>query len=353
MGLPWDLKFGILLVKIHGDFSRWNGTFSPQSAFSLCGAEGSLHERNFPRQTGPCAEEKQMITDVEAATPALCRLQLGSELRQLRLAAGLKGSQVVKKLIWSPSKLTRLETGENTYVEAADVMALCEIYGVDLETRSVLLGYAAVTKTKRDWWLTPEYRPVIRPGFKAFLDLEATAVALHNYEAEFVPGLLQTEAYVRVIHQRAHQGLPAEEIDRLVAIRTRRQEVLTRATSPLKYTAIFGEAVLRRRVGEPPVMRDQLAHIVDVVESRPNVRVQVVPFRVGAHPGMNGSFFVLQFPDKLSLKPMVYLEGLVDAWVKRSETDVERYSDAFSDLQALAAGPQESLKLIKEAIKEH
>jgi len=294
-----------------------------------------------------------MITDVEAATPALCRLQLGSELRQLRLAAGLKGAQVVKKLIWSPSKLTRLETGENSSVETADVMALCEIYGVSLETRAVLLSYAAVTKTKRDWWLTPEYRSVIGPGFKAFLDLEATATVLQNYESEFVPGLLQTEAYVRLIHQRAHQGRSVEDIERLVAVRTTRQKVLSRLDSPLKFTAIINEAVLRRQVGEPAVMRDQLAHIIEVAESRPNVRVQVVPFRAGAHSGMNGSFFVLQFPEFLALKPMVYLEGLVDAWVKRNEEDVERYADAFSDLQALAPGPQESLSLIKEAIKEH
>jgi transcriptional regulator with XRE-family HTH domain len=294
-----------------------------------------------------------MITDVEAATPALCRLQLGSELRQLRLAAGLKGAEVVKRLIWSPSKLTRLETGENTSVETADVMALCEIYGVSLETRAVLLSYAAVTKTKRDWWLTPEYRPVIGPGFKAFLDLEATATSLQTYESEFVPGLLQTEGYVRVIHQRAHQGRSAADIDRLVAVRTTRQEVLSRPESPLKYTAIINESVLRRRVGEPQVMRDQLAHIVAVVESRPNVRVQVMPFRAGAHSGMNGAFVVIQFPERLALKAMVYQETLTDAVVKRGDSDVERYGEAISDLRALAPGPQESLSMIKEAIKEH
>jgi transcriptional regulator with XRE-family HTH domain len=294
-----------------------------------------------------------MITDVEAATPALCRLQLGNELRQLRLASRLTGAQVVKKLIWSPSKLTRLETGENSEVHPADVAALCEIYQADPETRARLEAYATITKTKRDWWLSPEYRPVIGPGFKAFLDLEATAATLQNYEAEFVPGLLQTEAYVRVIYQRAHQGLPPEDIDRMVALRTTRQEILSRPESPLKYTAIINEAVLHRQVGEPPVMRGQLAHIAEMVESRPNVRVQVAPYRAGAHPGMNGSFVVLQFPDKLSLKPMVYLEGLVDALVKRSDNDVERYSEAFSDLQALAPGPKESLSMIKEAIKEH
>jgi transcriptional regulator with XRE-family HTH domain len=294
-----------------------------------------------------------MITDVEAATPALCRLQLANELRQLRLAAGLKGAQVVKRMLWSPSKLTRLETGENWEVHPEDVAGLCDIYGADPQTRARLVAYATVTKTRRDWWLSPEYRPVIGPGFKAFLDLEASASALQNYESEFVPGLLQTGAYVRVIHQRAHQGLPTEDIDRMVALRTTRQDILSRADSPLKYTAIINEAVLRRQVGSPQIMRDQLAHIVHVVESRPNVRVQVVPFRLGAHAGMNGSFVVLQFPDQLSLRPMVYMENLSEALVRRSERDVERYAEAFTDLQALAPGPQESLILIKEAIKEH
>ncbi|MEV6012416.1 helix-turn-helix transcriptional regulator [Streptomyces sp. NPDC051976] len=297
-----------------------------------------------------------MITDVEAATPALCRLQLGSELRQLRLASGLKGAQVVKKLRWSPSKLTRLETGENSSVEPDDVLALCDIYQADAEARERLHGYAVVTRIKRDWWLSREYRPVVNPGLRAFLDLEATATSLQTYESEFVPGLLQTEAYVRAIHQihqRAREALSAQDLDRTATVRTTRAAVLSRPDTPLKFTAIINEAVLRRAVGQPPVMRDQLAHIVDVVESRPNVRVQVVPFRVGAHAGMEGSFFLFHFPERLALKPMVYLENLSDAWVKRGDSEVERYRDAFTDLQALAPGPQESLSMIKEAIKEH
>ncbi|WP_049569759.1 helix-turn-helix domain-containing protein [Streptomyces sp. SBT349] len=294
-----------------------------------------------------------MITDTESATPALCRLQLGSELRRLRQEAGLTGSQVVKKLLWSPSKLTRLETGENAVVEQTDVMALCEIYEADPETRAQLMGYAAVTKTRKDWWQSPEYRPVIRPVFKAFLGLEATASSLHNYEAEFVPGLLQTEAYVRVIHERAHRGLSPEEVDRLVDVRVTRQEVLRRKEIPLRYTAIINEAVLHRRVGGPDLMQRQLSHIVETAETLPNIRVQVVPFRVGAHSGMNGAFHVMQFPEGAALKSITYLENLADAWVSRRETDVNRYEETFTDLQALAPGPQESLTMIKKAIKEH
>ncbi|MFE7670845.1 helix-turn-helix domain-containing protein [Streptomyces albidoflavus] len=289
-----------------------------------------------------------MITDVESATPALCRLQLGRELRKLRAAAGLTSTQVVRKLICSPSKLTRLETGENAVVETADVMALCEIYKAPPEIRELLLGYAAVTKTKRDWWQSPQYRPAISPTFKAYLGLEATAEALHNYEGEFVPGLLQAEGYVRAIYQRAHEGLPADEIDRMVGVRMTRQEALHRADKPLKFAAIVNEAVLYRRVGGSAVMRAQIEHLVEMA-SQPTVRVQVVPFKAGAHAGMNGAFTLLRFEDA---SPIVYLENLGGATVVRRRADVAQYEEAFTDLQILAVGPQESLGMIKEAIKE-
>ncbi|MGW2176795.1 helix-turn-helix domain-containing protein [Streptomyces sp. NPDC001732] len=290
-----------------------------------------------------------MITDVESATPALCRLQLGRELRRLRQEAGLTSTQVVRTLICSPSKLTRLETGENAVVETADVMALCEIYRASPEKRALLLGYAAVTKTKKDWWQSPEYRPVIAPTFKAYLGLEATAAALHNYEGEFVPGLLQTEDYVRAIYQREHERLSADEIDRHVAVRMTRQEVLHREPAPLKFAAVINEAILRRGVGGSAVMRAQIEHLAEVAEL-PWVRVQVVPFRAGVHPGMNGAFTLLRFDDAESI---VYLENLGGASVTRKRADVGLYEEAFNDLQILAVGPQESLGMIREAIKEH
>ncbi|MFF2009255.1 helix-turn-helix domain-containing protein [Streptomyces sp. NPDC058195] len=290
-----------------------------------------------------------MITDVESATPALCRLQLGRELRQLRQEAGLTSTQVVRTLLCSPSKLTRLETGENSVVEAVDVMALCEIYGANPEKRALLMGYAAVTKTKRDWWQSPEYRLAIAPTFKAYLGLEATASALHTYEGEFVPGLLQTEAYVRAIYQREHERLSIDEIDRLVDVRMTRQEVLRRASVPLKFAAVVNEAVLRRQVGSPAVMRAQIEHLAEVAE-RPSVRVQVVPFKAGVHPGMNGAFTLFRLNEAESI---VYLEYLGGASVIRKRADVGLYEEAFNDLQILAVGPQESLGLIREAIKEH
>ncbi|MGW7312696.1 helix-turn-helix domain-containing protein [Streptomyces sp. NPDC054865] len=273
------------------------------------------------------------------------------ELRQACVAAGLTATDVATHFSWAPSKLTRLETAENGIVEPSDVTALCNHYGLTPDETAVLVAYATVTKTKRDWWQRQDVRDVIQPGFKAYLGLEASASSLENYEAEFVPGLLQTEDYVREILGRGHQGLSREQLDLLVAVRMTRQEVLHREPAPLEFTAIINEAVLRRRVGSRDLMRGQLDHIVNLVESSPHVKVQVVPFDLGAHPGMNGSFTFLKFPKPL--RPIVYLENLAGAGVSRREADVRRYEIAFSDLKAAAPGYEKSLSMIKNASKEH
>ncbi|MEE1804739.1 helix-turn-helix transcriptional regulator [Streptomyces sp. JV176] len=290
------------------------------------------------------------MTDTQAATPTLCRLQLGSELRQIRLKRGLTSTQVVKKLIWSPSKLTRLETGENVTVEPADVMALCQIYGVEQEAVDQLKEYAAVTKTKRDWWQSPEYRPVIGPGPKAFLGLESSASVLHTYGSEYVPGLLQTADYIRVLHQHARGRCSDEDIELIVELRLRRQEVLLRDPR-LRYAVVINEAVLLRQVGGPSVMRAQLAQIMEAA-SAPHVNVQVVPFKAGVYRAMNGAFTIMRFPDSFAIKPITYLEHLAGNWVLRREADVDSYEEAFNELRALAPGPQESLSLIEKAMEE-
>ncbi|MFJ2745347.1 helix-turn-helix domain-containing protein [Streptomyces sp. NPDC087440] len=295
-------------------------------------------------------DEKPVEPQIESASPALCRVMLAVELRKFRIAAGLTAAQVARTLSCAPSKLTRLETADSGIVQPADVMALCSIYQVPEEDTRVMVGYATVTKTKRDWFQRQDIRDAVPPGFMAYLGLEAVAESLENYENEFVPGLLQTEAYIRSILARTNAGFSAAEIDRRVSVRITRQEVLHRSTHPLELTAVLNEAVLRRRVGSPEVMRDQFAHIINLVKTTPNVKVQVVPFDLGTHPGMNGAFTLLRLPDPL--RPIVYLENLTGAGVSRREPDVRSYESAFSDLQALAPGYEESLSMIENAIKE-
>ncbi|MFJ2819115.1 helix-turn-helix domain-containing protein [Streptomyces sp. NPDC087294] len=292
-----------------------------------------------------------MSEETGAAAPALCRLQLAIELRRLREASGLAATSVAKRLVVSSSKINRIETGENGIVEPADVMALCDIYGADSEQRDTLVGYATVTKTKRDWWQKRELAPVISPGFKAYLGQEAVATAVHNYENEFVPGLLQTEAYVRALPPPT-PGLSPAEMDKLVAVRMTRQEALHRTDSPLRLTAIINESVLRRPIGNAEVMREQLGHIADLATSLPNVRIQVVPFTLGTHPGMNGAFTILRFGERHPFQPIVYLENRATAWVLRKPSDTDLYDESFTDLQAAAPGHTESVSMIHNAIEE-
>ncbi|MEV0469637.1 helix-turn-helix domain-containing protein [Streptomyces prunicolor] len=295
-----------------------------------------------------------MAGDIEAASPALCRLRLGIELRKLRKAKGLVGQEVANLTAWSPAKITRLETGDKP-VEPMDVRVLCQLYDADEETASRLEGYAFVTKTKRDWWQSSQYRPVIRPGFDAFIGLEAIAAELHEYQPEFIPGLLQTEEYVRTGHTTVRQNavrqdLAADEVQRRIEVRLTRQGILTRNDHPLKLTAIVSEAVLRRVVGGAELMKRQLAHLVEVGQL-PNVTLQVVPFSAGAHPCMGAPFIVLQFPDP-AIKPIVYLENLVTTVVTSKEDDVEKCEVRFSDLATIALGHEESLSVIEKVRKE-
>jgi transcriptional regulator with XRE-family HTH domain len=292
-----------------------------------------------------------MVGPIESASPALCRLHLSTELRRLREEKGLTAGEVARRFHWAPSKMTRLEKGDDGVIKPSDVMLLCQIYDADPETAARLESYAVVTKTKKDWWQSPEYRPVIPPGFSAYLGLEETAAQIHNYESEFVPGLLQTEDYIRATHRRAVVGLAADEIDRMVAIRTTRSEVLRRSDNAPKLTAILNEAVLRRQVGGTETMAGQLAHMVELAESLPHLKILVVPFAAGAHPGMNGQFIILRFRHP-GHAPIVYLENLAGAGVTRRPDDVERYEDTFSDLLTTALDREQSLRLIKNAHKE-
>lgn len=282
-----------------------------------------------------------------SASPTLCRLRLRMELRRLRQESRYTGKQVADELTWSTAKITRIET-TSSWVEPTDTRALCQLYKAGPELTELLVGYATVTKTQRDWWQSKEYRSVIQPGFSAYLGLEESASQLRTYQSEYVPGLFQTEAYIRRLFERT-EGSP-EDVDRRVAIRMNRQNILTRAEERAKIGLVINEAVLRRIIGSRTLMREQLEHMAALADL-PNVKLQVVPFAAGGHPGMNGSFTVLTFKDP-TVSPIVYMETMVSTSVIDRPEDVERYDDAWSDLQGTAASRDESLKIIMSAAKE-
>ncbi|WP_267594052.1 DUF5753 domain-containing protein [Carbonactinospora thermoautotrophica] len=184
------------------------------------------------------------------------------------------------------------------------------------------------------------------PGtYLDLISLEADAASIRTYQPRIVPGLLQTEVYVRAMIEAARVEMSPEEIETVVEVRLARQAVFTRQR-PLRLWAVLDEAVLRRMVGGTEVMRDQLRHLV-VMAKRQNVTLQVLPFAVGAPAWVHTPFVVLRFPEPADLE-VVYLENLTSGLYVEETAEVDRYTLMFDYLRAAALSPKESVALIAE-----
>jgi transcriptional regulator with XRE-family HTH domain len=264
------------------------------------------------------------------------------ELKRLRDAAGLTGEQVADQMGWSAAKVYRIE-GDRVRVLARDVQRLLTLYGVAGEQADAVLELARLARAK-DWW--HQYSGAIPEWFQFYVGLEAATTAMHEYNAELVTGLLQTEAYARALTAAAMRADSTDDdTERQIAVRMERQKRLTAPDAPTLW-AVMNEAVLHRQVGGPQVMRDQLAHIGQLA-ARPNVTIQVLPYAAGAHPAMLGSFTVMKFPDPAD-RDIVYIEAETGALYLEKPDDVNRYSLMIDYLRAQALGPAESRALIAQ-----
>lgn len=266
--------------------------------------------------------------------------RLRHELRRLREEAGLTHSEVARRLEWSPSKVSRIETGQSR-VQTGDVRDLLEIYGVTDQATCESLVQLAREARRRGWWT--RYTDVLGSG--TYVGLEAEAAGLHTYESMFIPGLLQTEDYARAVIRAGQTRPDPETLSRRLSARMARQEILER-NDPPEIWAVLDESVVSRPIGGPGVMRAQLQHLIELT-TKPNttLTLQILPFTVGAHPGMNGPFVIVTFNSPTD-PPMVYLETATDGLYLDEPADVERYTLRFNHLVARALGPDESRTMI-------
>jgi transcriptional regulator with XRE-family HTH domain len=273
-------------------------------------------------------------------SPTARARRLRYELRRLREEAGLTHSEVAHRLEWSPSKLSRIETGQSR-VNTGDVADLLGVYGVSDEASREALIQLAREARRRGWWT--RYTDVLGSG--TYIGLEAEASAIHTFESQFVPGLLQTEDYARAVISDGQVRPDPEDVERRVTARMARKELFARPEPP-ELWAVLDESVILRPVGGPAVMRDQLRHLIEV-STRPNatVTLQILPLSTGAHPGMNGPFVILRFQNPKD-PPMVHLETATDGLYLEEPPDVERYTLRFNHLVARALGPNESRAMI-------
>ncbi|TDC41809.1 helix-turn-helix transcriptional regulator [Micromonospora sp. KC213] len=282
-----------------------------------------------------------MTTDTGSTVP---RRQLGRYLRQLREEARMTVKAAADALEWSTPKIWRIETGA-TSMRSLDVEAMCRVYRASPELTEALMGLAKETKG-RGWWHS--YGDAIPEWFELYVGLEAAAARLRTYEAQLVPGLLQTEAYATLVYEVARPEMTREEIERGVAVRLGRQALLTRAAPRApQFDVLLDEVVLRRGVDA-----DQLQRLV-TVSRQPNVSLRVVPFSAGLHRGnmSSGTFTILDF-DGGAEPSIVYSDSLTGALYLDKPGEVATYDEAWASMEKPALSEAQSRKLIASIAEE-
>ncbi|GII85947.1 transcriptional regulator [Sphaerisporangium siamense] len=272
-------------------------------------------------------------------SPTARRRRLAAELRRLRKEAGLTREQVAEVIGCAPATITRFEIARSG-PRVGEVALMLELYGITGAQRDALLKMAKEAR-RRGWW--HPYSGAIPTWFETYVSLEEEAATIRAYESECVPGLLQTAGYMRAVTLAEPVVPGAEEIDRRVAVRMERQARLSGDEAPAIW-AVLNEAAVRRQVGGRETMRDQLERLMEVSRLH-NVTLQILPFEAGAHPGMDGAFTILGFPESMD-PDVVYVEYRAGSLYLEGRTEVDTYNLMFDHLRARALSPDESQALI-------
>jgi transcriptional regulator with XRE-family HTH domain len=277
--------------------------------------------------------------------PTVRRRRLGQELRRLRELKGMTAEEVAERLLVSQSKISRLENGRRS-ISQRDVRDLCGVYEVEDHRIVDSLMQMAKDSRQQGWWHAFGDIP-----YSVYIGLETDAASLRVYEPQVVPGLLQTRQYAEALIAGALPESSAADIEKRVNVRARRQERIRDAETPLRLWAVIDEAALRRVVGDRQLMIEQLEHLVEQSQ-RPHVTVQVLPFDMGAHPGISGHYAILEFPDA-SDSSVVYIEGVTSDLYLEKANDVQRYSVMYEHLRAQALNVEQTRQFIGEVIKDY
>jgi transcriptional regulator with XRE-family HTH domain len=277
---------------------------------------------------------------VAEAARTVPQRRLARVLRRLREDAHLTIEQVAEKLDLSPSTVSRMETAQ-VGIRPNDLRPLLDIYGVVDEQRHELLQLAR-ERRQQAWWNRYKDLPNV-----ALASLERGTSSILQYSALLIPGLLQTEAYARTILG----GIPPEsspDIERRLEFRLKRQELLSDPQAP-QFTVVLDEAILKRPIGGPAIMSDQLQCLIDTT-SRPNIALRVLPFAAGVHAGLDGEFTILHYRDPAD-PDVVYVETAAGQRYDESGDVTRRYNLIFKLLQEAALKPEESLSVLTDAIQ--
>lgn len=286
------------------------------------------------------------------ATPTLLRRRLGAIMKTMRVRAGFNLAEAAELLALSgPPTLSKIENGR----QRPDLEKFFAVYGVKdaafmAETREI----AELASSSRQRSLFAQFKDVIRAPFADFIELEEIATRTDAYAAIVVPGLLQTPEYAQAVIAGGSVWNTAREVRAFVELRMKRQDILAPAPgsggsrTPISLRYVLDESCLRREVGGPDTLRGQLKHLISV-SKQPNIELQVLPFKVGAHTGMDGAYTVFHFEVG---EPVVAVEPLTDSLYLEEDIHVARYAAAFDQLRAQALDTDASRDFIASIAKE-
>ncbi|MFE2045845.1 helix-turn-helix domain-containing protein [Streptomyces sp. NPDC059477] len=277
--------------------------------------------------------------------PTVRRRRLGQELRRLRELKGMTAEEVAERLLVSQSKISRLENGRRS-ISQRDVRDLCGVYEVEDVRMVDSLMEMAKDSRQQGWWHSFGDIP-----YSVYIGLETDAASLRVYDPQVIPGLLQTRGYAESLIVGALPEAASADIDKRVQVRLRRQERISAAENPLRLWAVLDEAALRREVGNKQVMIEQLEHLLEMSQL-PHVTVQVIPFSMGAHPGVSGQYAILEFPDAAD-SSVVYIEGVTSDLYLEKPQDVGKYSVMYEHLRAQALNVEQSRQFISDTAKDY
>jgi hypothetical protein len=286
------------------------------------------------------------VTDTHGRSPTVLRMILARQLQALREKAGLSYEQAAEAIYSSEWTIRRMERAEGGF-KPLTVKSLLIAYGItDIREIDAFLALAK-DASKPGWWHS--YDDILPAWFRTAVGLEEAATLIRAYEPQVIPGLLQTEGYIRAITAASFPAATSDYAERTVALRLARQQLLHRA-SPPGYWVVLDETVLRRPIGGRHVMRDQLTHLIQAAE-QPEVTIQVIPFAAGWHPALYGMFNIFRFPGD-EIPDIVYSEALTGAYYLNKPDETARYTQALDTMCAQAATPEQTITILRDIMKE-
>jgi transcriptional regulator with XRE-family HTH domain len=275
-------------------------------------------------------------------SPTVGRRWLAQEIRRLREAAGLKQSDLAKRLHCNPTKIVHIETKRNP-MNAPDLEVLLPFLGVPDTRIDWYLRVCDLSKSK-GWW---DGNQAIPSWFSLYVGLEWGASEIRSWDMGFVPGLLQHRVYVEDMLRFAG---PVDLVEAQVDARLHRQQALHRKDDPLRVHAIIDEAALRRVIGNRRTLRLQLQRLISLSEL-PNVTIQAMPFGDSGHRGHLGSFRWLGFSEPGD-PGAVYLENQAGGLFLEKPEELSLFTAEFASLAALALSPQDSVTFMAKLAKD-